>query len=473
MGSEIVYCHLCGTRILEKDLLAGRALTLLDKTFCHLCKEKAFSQMRTEEPGLEGGGPPTAKTSPLPPPPLPAGAPAAAAPRVALQRPPREPREPLAVRPRRNPLPLYIGGTVGFLAVTALLILLIQNAQKPKDTADKGGPEAPKSDSPTDHPATDAAADAAIKEIDDLVRAGASPDDLIRKCDALAEKLRGSKHETRWMDIRKRAETQRSQSASEQELRRLIESASQMIAADRDYTNYPAVSEKIRNASELARTKHPDLMPEVNELERKYVEPYEDEARKWSDERSDMLRQLEQERRYKDAMRVIDTFPEKYKHSKVWKQLKRQRDDYVAKVGDITKGGTGMSWIEYYRLGGRDSQGKNRASARANYKKALELIPPDWKTKFEAEDKKRVVFMLYDMGCFDAYDAKKAEKPEDKEKLVASALNWFDRSFRDGLFTTACPCHGKWDEHIPKDDDLEEIRSDPRFKDLLKKYGKG
>src|SRR5262245_12597966 len=124
MGSEIVYCHLCGGRIVEKDLLAGRALTLLDKTFCHLCKEKAFSQMRTEEPGAMAQA---RVAAPLPPPPRsPAAAPVrAAAPKVApLPRVTREPRELPPPPKRRNPLPMYIGGTAGFLVVIAALIFL-------------------------------------------------------------------------------------------------------------------------------------------------------------------------------------------------------------------------------------------------------------------------------------------------------------------------------------------------------------
>lgn len=37
MGSEIVYCSVCGDRILERDFQKGRAITILKKTYCARC----------------------------------------------------------------------------------------------------------------------------------------------------------------------------------------------------------------------------------------------------------------------------------------------------------------------------------------------------------------------------------------------------------------------------------------------------
>ena len=37
MGQEIVYCNVCGERILESDFRKGKAVTLLKKNYCGKC----------------------------------------------------------------------------------------------------------------------------------------------------------------------------------------------------------------------------------------------------------------------------------------------------------------------------------------------------------------------------------------------------------------------------------------------------
>lgn len=48
MGKEIVYCELCGTRILAEEFDKGKAITLLNKNYCAKCKDKAIQNL---EPG--------------------------------------------------------------------------------------------------------------------------------------------------------------------------------------------------------------------------------------------------------------------------------------------------------------------------------------------------------------------------------------------------------------------------------------
>lgn len=37
MGKEIVYCHVCGDRILQADFESGRAAVVLEKNYCRKC----------------------------------------------------------------------------------------------------------------------------------------------------------------------------------------------------------------------------------------------------------------------------------------------------------------------------------------------------------------------------------------------------------------------------------------------------
>lgn len=41
MGSEIVYCNVCGDRILERDFQKGRAVVAEGRNYCHKCILKA------------------------------------------------------------------------------------------------------------------------------------------------------------------------------------------------------------------------------------------------------------------------------------------------------------------------------------------------------------------------------------------------------------------------------------------------
>lgn len=47
MGSEIVYCSVCGDRILERDFQKGKAVTVLKKNYCSVCMVEV---VKAEEP---------------------------------------------------------------------------------------------------------------------------------------------------------------------------------------------------------------------------------------------------------------------------------------------------------------------------------------------------------------------------------------------------------------------------------------
>ncbi len=470
---QIVHCHLCGMQIQEKDLLAGRALTLLDRTFCHQCKEKAFSQMRS------GDDQPTEATLSAPLPPERSSQTGTAPRGAAVQQRPfpkvTSTERPMRVVPvvrKKNVLPLYLGGTVGFLALTALLLILIKNAQN-RQFQDKPGP-GPGPESSTvktgaQPEKTDSPADLARKELDAYVKSGASSEDIVRKCDDLADRLRSSPHQAWWMDLRKTHEEKRSLSGAEKQVRGLIERAAQMIAGDPDYARFEEISKVLKEASDLARSKVPDLLPEIQELDRKYVDPYEAEAKKWADERSDWLRTMADEKKWKDAIKMIDTFPQKYRGSKVWRQLKRSRDDYEGLLAASGRGDAAKKWSDWAREGHRDCDAKNFKKARENYDKALKALPSDWKSSFNLEEKKSVLAIWYNLACMDAVDAKKAEG-DAKASLQKKALEGLEKSFREGLFQTACACHGKWQTHIEKDEDWDDLRADERFKKLVEQY---
>lgn len=51
VGSEIVYCGVCGDRILEREFEKGRAVTVLKKNYCSKCAVNVTVQ-KSPTPGL-------------------------------------------------------------------------------------------------------------------------------------------------------------------------------------------------------------------------------------------------------------------------------------------------------------------------------------------------------------------------------------------------------------------------------------
>jgi hypothetical protein len=49
MGKEIVYCSVCGERILESDFDKGRAVTILKKNYCKKCAKDIIKANATPE----------------------------------------------------------------------------------------------------------------------------------------------------------------------------------------------------------------------------------------------------------------------------------------------------------------------------------------------------------------------------------------------------------------------------------------
>lgn len=62
MGKEIVYCHVCGNRILQSDFKKGRAVTLLKRTYCAQCATKDIIEEASKQNTPEGTSrPPTTR----------------------------------------------------------------------------------------------------------------------------------------------------------------------------------------------------------------------------------------------------------------------------------------------------------------------------------------------------------------------------------------------------------------------------
>jgi hypothetical protein len=111
MGQEIVYCSVCGERILESHFKKGKAVTLLKKNYCPMCAKDVV-----KEGQVKGGATLSAAEPPSP--------------RKLETR-----RVPLADKRYRPggkfpiPLPFLVAIAVGVIAVILLIIVLSRGGQ--------------------------------------------------------------------------------------------------------------------------------------------------------------------------------------------------------------------------------------------------------------------------------------------------------------------------------------------------------
>jgi tetratricopeptide (TPR) repeat protein len=480
MGREIVYCNLCGVRILEEDLLKGRALTLLDKVFCSACKAKAFAQMKPEseeEPEQTLQPPPKALLDEAAAPetfeepePIEEEAPRPKAGRTRVAPPPR----PMPVRQKKGSnLPIVVGGLIGFLATVALLVILLRKSDPAGRGGSGGGGHTSNGGGSNDPGPTPAAK--ALEELEKLASSKAGVDAILSKCTEIESVVRGTPQAERLAEIRRDAENERDKAARERTFNEVFERAKTEAAGDKGrYERYQEIMDLFSRAQEIAQRDVQAKVIEVNEARNSYSDPYEEEAMAIANEVTPRAHQLAQEKRFKDAVKVIDAqFPAKYKQSRAWKQIKAARDQY--EIQGRNQGGSSSSptdptdWKGYFRRAQQAQASRDWRRARADYERGMRLLPPF--SNLGSDERKAVAFAEYDHGCTYFLEAKSVSA-DAKKVALDKAFEWLGKAVTDGLGGMACNCHGSLATHLEKDEDLDGFRDDARYKDLQSKLKK-
>src|SRR5688572_26211497 len=215
MGREIVYCSQCGVRILEKDIAAGRAFTVLDKVFCAECRDQAFAQANAPAPAGRAAAPkPTPAKAPAakPAPGKPAAAPpprpgSSARPRPGMiQEGVTPPHERRAVVHAPNRTPLYIACAAGMIGLVVVIILVISSGSggdksKEGDGKSAGGAKAePKYQTPTEKAA------ARLAELQTFAATNPAPAAVVKKAAEAEKDIAGTPSEEAFRSFRKKWE---------------------------------------------------------------------------------------------------------------------------------------------------------------------------------------------------------------------------------------------------------------------------
>lgn len=320
MGKEIVYCEICGDRILEQEFEKGKAVTILNKNYCVKCKAEAVKGISAEDLAEESG-PKKGRSSAVM-----RAVPSKTPPRHTSVRPATPPRTPLpatarpqGATPHRQPavapahgsrLPIFLGAGVGVVAILVLVIVVLSGRKSSPD----GGGSGP---GPTTEDKA-AKAEQAWKDLQTEIESASKNDEVDRvlaKIEVVRSALAGSKYAAQLDPLKE--EWQKKKRVNE-----LLEEARRAAEADKDFTQFPEVAAKFEAARQEARVSAKGRMPFIEEAWNKYAGPYEREAEKFYDELKDEVRDSMSRRKWDFAMKILDSearFPRKFRHSKVWK----------------------------------------------------------------------------------------------------------------------------------------------------------
>lgn len=294
---EISYCSSCRASILEQDLESGEAVALLGRQYCSRCKGSALRALSLEE-ALAGFAP---GKRPAASPPPPAG------------RPPRK----APISPRRLPsarhLPLLLASTGAVLLLVFLAILLRPRgtpAPRREDNAPAGPPDR-----------REAAAEEAYAAAERACTAS-DPDAALKAIRGARIPCRGTSWEGRLQELEALVLRRKEEA---EELTRLTIEIQDLMAADPDFSRYEAVTEKGLRARNLAARVAPHVLPDLQKRLSEYAEAYEKRADSLSGEILETANGLAQERRYDDALRVLEAFPRPLRRSRAWMGLEALR----------------------------------------------------------------------------------------------------------------------------------------------------
>ncbi len=87
-----------------------------------------------------------------------------------------------------------------------------------------------------------------------------------------------------------------------------------------------ARGETLRDMKRVILKLDPDLREKLDNLERRYEEAYEAAAADWVRRREDAVERLEAEKKYDEAIRVLETYPKQLRRSPVWARLQARID---------------------------------------------------------------------------------------------------------------------------------------------------
>jgi hypothetical protein len=340
MAAPVSPCDSCGSPIPDSDLESGAAIILLSKRYCSGCKSEAMQSVSMEELGSRPAAPSPQPKRPTPPVKSPPPAPARArgpepspAPRPAA-RPERKAtpaRRPAAAAaaPAASRKPLVIAVAAVALLGAAAAFFLLRGSSAPADpgptTGTGTGATGPATASPEDRAAQARAAFAKVQDLSQ--RIGVSWDLLLAAADKARPVCSGTEWEKKLEEIRTRALQEKAAEEASRDIAPLLDELKGAVATDPEFKRFPELQSKFQIALEAASKSGSVKKDEIRALQREYNGKYEKLAEPHFTEINEAAQQLADERRFDDAIRKIEAFPQHLRHSGAWMSLEKLKKE--------------------------------------------------------------------------------------------------------------------------------------------------
>jgi hypothetical protein len=168
----------------------------------------------------------------------------------------------------------------------------------------------------------------AFAKVEELTRrAGVSWDLLIAAADKAKPECRGTEWEKKLDEIRSHAAREKDTEEAARDLAPLVDEIRGAVATDPEFKRFAELQPKFQHALEMAGKSSPAKMPEIRALQKDYNGRYEKLAEPHYDRIHEAAVSLADERRFDDALRQIDSFPQNLRQSGAWMTLDKLRQD--------------------------------------------------------------------------------------------------------------------------------------------------
>jgi len=447
LGRQIVYCQVCGERVVEADLVAGRAFAGAGQTYCHKClpagliRHEALQEVRRSPSSTK------------------------------IDRAHERPRNPSPTPATKSNAGIIAGVVVGLAIAAVLVFMMMPSGRKePESTpAARGGAATP---TPSTSPAPEIVAgdpQKAAREVYDKMREFAAAnssnhDAVIARVKQDLPKLTGTLFETDARSLlreRERSVGEAALSKSVDELSRKIVEAEK---TDPLYTARPRVQGWLRD-SRTACGDFTVLARRIDDLGGAYELRYQAAAVEHARVIVEKAQQLHRDGRFDEALAALDAWSHTFDDAPSVQEIRRVREEVNAtKTAQERERLTGSILRDFEKAttmmnnaDGSSDPGKVYKESAELYIKTLDdLNKPDMvKQQNISAGQKKVVLETshYNIACYYARFTK------DVDKAVAH----LEESFKAG--------YKNW-KHIEADTDLDLIRKMEKFKTLVGKYRK-
>jgi hypothetical protein len=311
MGKEIVYCEICGDRILEEEFEKGRAITVLNKNYCFNCKEEAVKNITMEDVADE-----ELELQQAPP-----RAMARKGTGVTRKRPAHTP-PPHAPQKKPSNAPLLIGGGVGLVATIVLIVIIASggNDSGPVPNNDPTTNNNTNNNTGTTTKASTAERDwKELQEIIAIAEKSRDYDKVLNKIRKIEPSLRGSQWQVEAARLKTEYRKKKREKTEGQAAEKAFAAVKSDLASDSEYLRYNEILQKLGDA---LRKAPPGSMisAEISKARNEYKSKYEGVASQKYNEIIQRVNVHIDSEEYKPAIKIIDHFfPKVYRNSRIWK----------------------------------------------------------------------------------------------------------------------------------------------------------